>query len=308
MRAAASPRKTGGRAMAGLPVTTKAVAEKPSAGDYVSRGDAWISKGEYDKAIAEYSEAVRSRRREIPQHISVATPTATRTISIAKSPTIPRPFGSIPSTRTHTTIAAVPGTERAISIARSPTTPKAIRINPKDTDAYCGRANARCGKGDYERAIADYNKAIRLDPKCGKAFAARGGVYASQGDAAYAKEGMSVVQKTYAKAIADYTEAVRLGRKDGDLWYNRALTYVKTGDTDRAIADFTEAIRPRINGDLPYIGRGFACTQCKAILIRPLPTLHVRFNLIPNRTWPTPIVAIVTCKKAMQQKPSTIST
>jgi len=38
---------------------TKAIANKPRAVDYFARGNAWFEKNQYDKAIADFGEAIR---------------------------------------------------------------------------------------------------------------------------------------------------------------------------------------------------------------------------------------------------------
>ena len=45
------------------------------------------------------------------------------------------------------------------------------------------------------------------------------------------------------RAIADYTEALRLDPKYTFAYYNRGDAYRYNGDLDRAIADYTEALR-----------------------------------------------------------------
>jgi tetratricopeptide (TPR) repeat protein len=54
-------------------------------------------------------------------------------------------------------------------------------------------------------------------------------------------------EKDYERAIADFSEAIRLGPKRGIfVWrvhVNRGYAYYRKGDIDRAIADFGEAIR-----------------------------------------------------------------
>ena len=42
---------------------------------------------------------------------------------------------------------------------------EAIRLNPTDPDYYNNRGSSWQLKGDYDRAIVDYNEAIRLSPK-----------------------------------------------------------------------------------------------------------------------------------------------
>jgi tetratricopeptide (TPR) repeat protein len=47
----------------------------------------------------------------------------------------------------------------------------------------------------------------------------------------------------FDKALADYTEAIRLDPESTTAYNNRAVTYAKKGDFERALADYTEAIR-----------------------------------------------------------------
>jgi tetratricopeptide (TPR) repeat protein len=109
---------------------------------------------------------------------------------------------------------------------------EAIRLHPKDPDAYDNRGLAYAAKGDYDRAIADFNVAIRLNLKASnpyKAFNHRGLAYYANGD--------------NDRAIADYNEAIRFKPKDPKPYNNRGLAYYTKGNSDRAIADYNEAIR-----------------------------------------------------------------
>ena len=51
---------------------------------------------------------------------------------------------------------------------------QAIKLNPKYVKAYYARGIAWNAKGDHDRAIADYSEAIRLDPKYAAAYYNRG--------------------------------------------------------------------------------------------------------------------------------------
>jgi lipoprotein NlpI len=106
---------------------------------------------------------------------------------------------------------------------------EAIRLDPKDADAYNNRGNVYLDKGDLDRAMADYTEAIGLDPKYAVAYYNRGIMYRKKGD--------------LDRAMADYTEAIRLDPKYAHAYGSRGIVYRDKGDLDRAIADSTEAIR-----------------------------------------------------------------
>ena len=72
-------------------------------------------------------------------------------------------------------------------------------------------------KGDYDRAMADFNETIRLDPKHALAFRRRGVIYAKKGD--------------YDRAIADYNEAIRLDPKYALALCNRGMAKLKINDS-----------------------------------------------------------------------------
>ncbi len=104
-----------------------ATGSKPAA--YNARGSAYYDKGDYDSAIADLSEAIRLDPKDANAyyHRGLA-------------------FAGIGN-------AAV---ERAIA--------DFIQLDPKSVGAYYNRGNAYNNKGDYKRAIADYDAALRLDP------------------------------------------------------------------------------------------------------------------------------------------------
>src|SRR5262245_3116711 len=60
----------------------------------------------------------------------------------------------------------------------------------------------------------------------------------------YHKRGVTWVElRRYDRAVDDFTQAIRL-RPDNPVAFNdRGVTYMKKGDHDRAIADFDQAIR-----------------------------------------------------------------
>jgi tetratricopeptide (TPR) repeat protein len=101
-------------------------------------------------------------------------------------------------------------------------------------------------KGDYERAVADFDEAIRLDPAYVAPHLGRGIGH--------------LRLREYDAALADFTKAIALDRWLALAYVGRGETLLEMSDaaTDRAIADFNRAIK--INPALPqaYVDRGFA--------------------------------------------------
>ena len=74
----------------------------------------------------------------------------------------------------------------------------------------------------------------------------------------------------YDRAIADYTQAIRLDPNDAWAYNNRGSAYYNKGDWDRAIADFTQAVRIDPNFANPYRHRDLPI--CKRVISpRPAP-------------------------------------
>ena len=63
------------------------------------------------------------------------------------------------------------------------------------------------------------------------------------------------------RAIADFNEAIRLDPKNAIAYTNRGLAYGDKGDTDRAIADLTEAIRLDPKNAIAYTNRGYSLPE-----------------------------------------------
>ena len=99
---------------------------------YNNRGNAWYAKKEYDKAIADYNEAIRL------------------------DPKI---------RRRRTTTAATPGTPRRSTTRPSPTTTRRSDSTPRTPSAYNNRGNAWYAKKEYDKAIADYDRGHPARPQ-----------------------------------------------------------------------------------------------------------------------------------------------
>ena len=138
---------------------------------------------------------------------------------------------------------------------------QAIRLEPNNAEAYSNRGEAYSGKEDYVRAIADLDQAIRLDPNNAQAYSRRALAYWGKGERSISNPKVLISNpntgKTdYDRAIADYTQVIRLLPNNAKAYDDRGCVYAQRGniyrdksDYDRAIADFENALRldPKID-------------------------------------------------------------
>ena len=106
---------------------------------------------------------------------------------------------------------------------------KAIEICPANTpaaDIYNNRGLAYAGKGDFQRALLDFDQANELDPSYAKAYNNRGILHVKNND--------------YDRAICDFDKALELDPGYAQARRNRAVAYKKKGDAEPSIETSTK--------------------------------------------------------------------
>jgi tetratricopeptide (TPR) repeat protein len=123
----------------------------------------------------------------------------------------------------------------------------ALKMNQKDTRAYYNRANAYFGKGELERALADYSRSIELTPTNANAYMNRGIVQRQRGE--------------YDLAIADFNRVIQLNPSYEEAYYNRGGAFFDKGELEHAIADYSRFITASPKDAKAYINRGLVYRQ-----------------------------------------------
>ena len=101
-------------------------------------------------------------------------------------------------------------------------------LNPKNAKVYYNQGIAWYNKGDYDRAISDFNKAIELNSKHPDAYNNRGIAWYDKGD--------------HGLAISDFSKAIELNPRYADAYGARGNAWIKKGDDERAASDYNKAI------------------------------------------------------------------
>jgi tetratricopeptide (TPR) repeat protein len=161
---------------------------------FYSRGCAYDRKGDYDRAIKDYDEAIRLN----PKHHAFFSDRATAYWSKGDY-------------------------DRAI-----PDYDEAIRLSPNEATYFSNRANAYKKKGELERAMTDYDEAIRLNPTNATFFVNRAGLFQDKLD--------------YDHAIKDYDEAIRLNPRYANALYGRGIAYQNKGEYEHAIKSYDDVV------------------------------------------------------------------
>jgi tetratricopeptide (TPR) repeat protein len=197
------------------------------AASYNASGADWFAKGQYDKALADFSEAIR----------------------------LDPSFASAYSNRGGTWNSLG---EYAKAVADCT---EAIRLNPNTANPYNNRGIAWNKMGEYDKAIADCNEVIKLAPNSGPAYNTRAAAWFGKGEdtkaiadaseairiapafvASYDTRGKAYVQTgQYDKAIPDYNKAIQLARMNA-LAYND-LAWLQATCPDQRYRDGQKAFQ-----------------------------------------------------------------
>lgn len=115
---------------------------------YVNRGDAYFARSEFDRAVADYSDALRLDRSSAP--------------AFSGRGRAYRSKGDF---------------DKALADFDA-----AVRLNPNSAQLRIDRGAVHRARGDLDRAIADYSEAIQRDPSNPEAFLHRGVSYRGKRD------------------------------------------------------------------------------------------------------------------------------
>jgi len=215
------------------------------AGAFIARGNAHSSLKQYDRAIADYDQA-------IALNPGLAVAYSNRGLAYADKQQYDRAIADYD---------------------------QAIAVNPDYTRAYYGRGRAHADKRQFDRAIADFDQAIKLDPRYAAAYHQRGLALTmtrqyerARADYNLAIElepdnarryngrcwGLAIAGKALDQALADCNTAIRLAPNTREYLDSRGLVHFKAGRLSAAEQDYSAAIALKADYAHSLFGRGVA--------------------------------------------------
>ncbi len=99
---------------------------------------------------------------------------------------------------------------------------------PPDFSFYQSRADQNAGKGEFNLALADYNKSLEMKADNATAYLNRGKTH--------------YTLKSYDLSVKDFDKAVELNPKDSVAFLARGVSYEQLGETQKSMVDYQRAI------------------------------------------------------------------
>jgi tetratricopeptide (TPR) repeat protein len=120
---------------------------------------------------------------------------------------------------------------------------KVLSLAPDDVDALILRGDAYRQMGDVGRAIADLDRAVALAPGNQRSYFFRGLANSRRGEKAL--------------ALADYDKAIGIYPTYADALVSRSAIYAADGKQDLALRDLDAAIAAQANSPIAFYNRGY---------------------------------------------------
>ncbi|MEY2541534.1 MAG: hypothetical protein QOI22_1136, partial [Verrucomicrobiota bacterium] len=207
---------------------TEAIRRDPnSPSAFYNRGIIFFQKGEIDRAIADLDEAVRCNPNS-------ADALVWRGLCYAAKNDLDRALANFDG---------------------------AIAVDPNNASAFMERSNIYLGKGDHEKQARDYDQARRLTPNIGRTP-----------EESWIKDHHDVFRDAQsAYQAGDFDRAIELNNKllameinvaqASSAVMNRGNAYKAKGNTDRALADYDQALRLDPSNAGAYVDRGLVLAE-----------------------------------------------
>jgi Tfp pilus assembly protein PilF len=200
----------------------------------VSRGNTWLKKKDYKRAIEDYTRAIKinSSRAELYNYRGYARAelAAGRTSELrlaiedySKAISITANYADALINRSQA-LLEIGEYRRVIDDCT-----RIIALEPKNSYAWNRRGSAWYALGDDDKAINDFSEAIKIRNNHASAWHNRGNAWYSKGD--------------HEKALSDINRSISINPSYAEAYTSRGNIHRSLGNNESAAADFAEAKR-----------------------------------------------------------------
>jgi TonB family protein len=185
-------------------------------------------------SLADLLIGLRSKKVTLPERNAILTEAVRqRGVTFAMTPEIEKELettGASPALidAIRQKIAAAAAAAKAAAALVKPAATPAPTPPPPDFSFYQTRADQNAGKGEFNLALADYNKTLEMKPDNAVAYLGRGKAHFNL--------------KSYDLSVKDFDKALELNPKDSTAFLNRGVSYEKLGETRKALGDYQKAV------------------------------------------------------------------
>ena len=222
----------------------RAAADRDAAADLVRQGNAQLTQGQYQAAIADCDRALQLdpdsadayhnrgyAKASLDQH-AAAIADYDQALRLNPDDAMAYNNRGVAKANLEQYAAAIVDYDQA------------LQRNPNDASAYHNRGVAKANLKQYAAAIADYDQALQRNPNDAMAYYNRGNAKAEL--------------EQHAAAITDYDRALQLNPDDASAYNNRGNAKRNLGQHAAAIADYDQALRRDPDHAPAYWGRGWS--------------------------------------------------
>lgn len=209
---------------------------------YFNRGLIYSERGDADLAIADFGKAIQLKLEFPTAYISRAELQFRKgNLDEAYSDyaLLVERFPDFANPETHLLLSSpfMGGNDRKYADFR-----QATGLKNELVEKLFKRGNNHANDGLFDKAIVDYSAVIELDRKHKAAFRNRGFSWMDIGE--------------MDRAIEDFDKVILIDPKDDDAFVNRGIAWSQKGDIKKAMANYDEAIRKYRYNYRAFLNRG----------------------------------------------------
>lgn len=213
----------------------------PNSMVYTTRGDFYVNDQQYDKAFADFTQAIALNPREYDAYnlrgnIHRREKRYDEAIADYKKALEIHPRTAKAMLNLGNTYFERNENDKAFELYN-----QIIQGEPNNANALCNRGAIYFRKAKYEEAVQDLSKAIAIDNDYFDAYMNRGVVYS--------------VTNRFDESLQDYSKCLALQPNNATIWRFRAIAYQQLQNHTAAIKDFTRLLELRPKNPSFYLER-----------------------------------------------------